>query len=266
MQAAIVCSHWRAELPWLSAFEGAIRRAEREHRRRRVDDGYCLVAGIRITAAIRSHPDSSDNQRATRVVCESAEYDDTLQTAIVLCDRRVKRPVRTAFHCAIGRAECEHGRNRVLYRNRLAARVGIAAAIPCHPDSCDNLRAYTCIGEGAEYEDALQATRVLCHRHVELPWRTALHCPIGRTEREHRRSCVDDNNGLAAIGSIAGAICHQPVAGNKLRTGAIGFRVDDDESYVGAAAGVGRTRIIECPSRAALVGLIWRTDERGGTR
>jgi len=236
LQAAIVCGRWRAEFPRLTAFEGAIRRAECEYRRCRIDDRNRLAAGIGITAAIRGYPDSSDDQRATRAIREIAQDRDSLQAAIILNNRHVEIPLRTAFHSSIRRAQCEHGRSGIDDSYRLAARVGIAAAIVCHPDACDDLWTDARIGKRSEYRDSLEAAIVCCCRRAEAPGRTAFDGPIGRTEREHRRCGIDDDNGLTAVGTVAGAIRHQPIASNELRANAIRYRVDDNERYVCAAA------------------------------
>jgi len=261
--AVIRCRRW-IECPRSAALDGLIRRAG-QCRWSRVHDGDRLAAGIGIAAAILCHPEACDDLWARAGVSEGPEYRDALQAAIVRRHRRVKAPGRTAFYGPVAGTEREEWRNRIHVGDRLAAHIGIATAIFGHPHTSDDLRADTGVGESAVNEDASEAAIVLCDGHIKLPRRTALHCSIGWAECEYGRSCVHHRHGLAAIDCDSGAIGHQPVASDKRRATAIGFRVDDRECYVCAAAGVGRLWIIESPGSATLVRFVWWTKERCGT-
>src|SRR5262249_47162308 len=123
---------------------------------------------IGIAAAIRGYPDARDDQRAVRAIREVAQYRDSREAAIIKCNRRVEIPCGAAFDGSIRRAQCEDRRSRIDDRYLLAAEVRIAAAIPCFPDPCDDLRAIAGIGERAKYEYRFQAASVLRHRDIEL--------------------------------------------------------------------------------------------------
>jgi hypothetical protein len=107
----------------------------------RVLHSYDLATGVGIATAILRHPNPRDDLRASPGIRKGPEDRDTLQAAVVLRHWRIKRPRGSAFHRAIGWAECEYGRRGIHDGDGLAASIRIAAAVSGEPCPRDELRA-----------------------------------------------------------------------------------------------------------------------------
>jgi len=261
LQAAVVLGHRRVKGPRGAAFHSAVSWAEREYGWRGVHDRNRLAAAIRVAAAIPGEPCPRDELRA-EAVGNCLKDRHALEATIIDGSWRAEFPSHTALDRPVAGTECEHGRNRVLICNGLAAEICVAAAIFGHPNTCDDLRADAGIGEGAVYKYTSKAAIVLRYRIIELPRRAAFDCLVGRAEREHRRSRILHRHCLAAIGSEPAAIYDLPYASNVHRARAISRRAENCERNVGSAAIIRRARIVECPCRAAFDCLVGRANDR----
>ena len=96
-----------------------------QHRRSRINDGYCLAAGGAVAASIHGLPDSGRIEGAAAMtggIRNRAQDGDGDRNAVVGSGRRVERPGCAKLNGLVGAAGAIHrGSSRINDRDRLAA-------------------------------------------------------------------------------------------------------------------------------------------------